>query len=310
MLDRQVLLDPLEEGLDLPTLAIDFCDGEGRQVEAIGEEDEELVRFGVAKRNTAQAVWIGEFRFWSGEQDALIAAQPRRWVDRTRGGPSVARIVLGANDERDLALMQRLQSGEIEIAAIDDDDRTGWPVNQVEHIDVVHLAGRDMDENGNGAAQVDDGVGFDGGFGRAEVRPGEQCQAQIDGGGVQRIERFLETQSIVLALMQLDRDGNQSMTEGFEQMPVAPLVGIGQSRTGYPAANPDVVELGALRVQTSHQIAQALAPGELGIRDAQKMVPGGEVSAAVIRGESIDQMLEMTEHYCTFSRFLFFDLTT
>ena len=152
-----------------------------------------------------------------------------------------------------------------------------------------------MDENGNGAAQVDDGVGFDGGFGRAEVRPGEQCQAQIDGGGVQRIERFLETQSIVLALMQLDRDGNQSMTEGLEQMPVAPLVGIGQSRTGYPAANPDVVELGALRVQTSHQIAQALAPGELGISDAQKMVPGGEVSAAVIRGESIDQMLEMTE---------------
>ena len=193
MLDRQVLLDPLEEGLDLPTLAIDFCDGEGRQVEAIGEEDEELVRFGVAKRNTAQAVWIGEFRFWSGEQDALIAAQSRRWVDRTRGGPSVARIVLGANDERDLALMQRLQSGEIEIAAIDDDDRTGWPVNQVEHINVVHLACRDMDENGNGAAQVDDGVGFDGGFGRAEVRPGEQCQAQIDGGGVQRIERFLET---------------------------------------------------------------------------------------------------------------------
>ena len=30
MFDRQVLLDPLEEGLDLPTLAIDFCDGASR----------------------------------------------------------------------------------------------------------------------------------------------------------------------------------------------------------------------------------------------------------------------------------------
>src|SRR5271169_3017032 len=30
MLDRQILLDPLEKGLDLPTLAINFCDGERR----------------------------------------------------------------------------------------------------------------------------------------------------------------------------------------------------------------------------------------------------------------------------------------
>ena len=195
--------------------------------------------------------------------------------------------------------MQRLQPGEIEVAAVDNDYRTGWPVNQVEHIDIVHLAGRDMDENGNGAAQIDDGVGFDCRLGRAEVGPREQCQTQIDGGGVQRIERFLETQTDVLALMQFDRYGNQSMTECFEHSPVASLVGIGQGGTGYLAANSDVVELGALRIQTSHQIAQALASGELGIGDAQKMVPGREVLDTVVRREPIDQMLEVTEWHKT-----------
>ncbi len=89
------------------------------------------------------------------------------------------------------------------------------------------------------------------------------------------------------------------MTEGFEQSPVASLVGIGQGGTGYLAANPDVVELGALRVQTSHQIAQALAPGELRIGDAEEMVPGREVPDAVVRCEPIDQMLEMTEWHKT-----------
>ena len=49
------------------------------------------------------------------------------------------------------------------------------------------------------------------------------------------------------------------MTECFEHSPVAWLVGIsgisgiGQRRSGYLAANPDVMELGALRVQTGHQ---------------------------------------------------------
>ena len=74
MFDRQVLLDPLEKGLDLPALAINFGDGEGRQVEAIGEEDEELVRIGVAKGGAAQAVRVGPFRLGCGGQDALIAA--------------------------------------------------------------------------------------------------------------------------------------------------------------------------------------------------------------------------------------------
>jgi hypothetical protein len=73
---------------------------------------------------------------------------------------------------------------------------------------------------------------------------GKQRQAQIDGRRIQRVERFLETQPDVLAPMQFDRDGNQAMAERLEQAPVAPLVGIGQGGAGYPAANPDVVELG------------------------------------------------------------------
>src|SRR3990172_8677963 len=99
--------------------------------------------------------------------------------------------------------------------------------------------------------------------------------------------------------MQLDRYGNQPMTQCFEHSPVASLVGIGQSGSRYLAANPDVVELGALRVQTSHQIAQALASGELGIGDAEEMVPGREVLDTVVRGKPIDQMFEVTEWHKT-----------
>ena len=95
--------------------------------------------------------------------------------------------------------------------------------------------------------------------------------------------------------MQLDRNGDQPMTECFEHSPIASLVGIGQGGARYPAANPDVVELGVLRVQTSHQIAQALASGELGIGDAEKMVPSREMLDTVVGSESIDQVLEVTE---------------
>ncbi len=87
------------------------------------------------------------------------------------------------------------------------------------------------------------------------------------------------------------------MTECFEQSPIASFVGVGQSGAGYLAANPDVVELGALRIETSHQISQAFPTSQLGIRDTQKLGPGREVSDPVVRCLSIDEMFEMTEGY-------------
>jgi hypothetical protein len=56
-----------------------------------------------------------------------------------------------------------------------------------------------------------------------------------------------------------------------------------------------VVELGALRVQTGHQIAQPFASGELRVHHAQEMAPSREVLDAAVRCEPIDQILEVTE---------------
>lgn len=75
MFDLQVLLHPLEEGLELPLVVMNFCDGDCRQIEAIACEGKGLVRFGVAKGPTARVGRIGQFRFRCGEQNALFSAQ-------------------------------------------------------------------------------------------------------------------------------------------------------------------------------------------------------------------------------------------
>lgn len=122
MFDRQVLLDPFEKGLDRPPVAVDLGNGQRGQIESIGQEHQELVGFGIAVRNATQAIRVGKPRLGRGQQDALVAAQPGRFVDIAPSNPCVAHIVLGPDDEGDLSLMQRLQSGEIQIAAVDDHD--------------------------------------------------------------------------------------------------------------------------------------------------------------------------------------------
>lgn len=97
------------------------------------------------------------------------------------------------------------------------------------------------------------------------------------------------------AAVQFQRHSDQPLPERFEHSPIAPFAGVGQRRAGDPAANAKVVELGTLRVETGHQIAQALAPSELRVGKAQEVRPRREILDAMVRPETLDQMLEVCE---------------
>ena len=58
----------------------------------------------------------------------------------------------------------------------------GFEGNQVENLDIAHLAIRDVDEGRDVAAQIEQGVLFDGALVLAKARPGKQCQTKIDSG--------------------------------------------------------------------------------------------------------------------------------
>ncbi len=64
--------------------------------------------------------------------------------------------------------MQGVQSVEIRLAAIDHNNGACGPVNDVEHVDIVH-------------------------FPRGNVHENWDTAAQIDGGGIHGIQRLLES---------------------------------------------------------------------------------------------------------------------
>ena len=64
----------------------------------------------------------------------------------------------------------------------------------------------------------------------------------------------------------------------FADVPGAPLVGAGEGRQADRRAEAGVVALGGNRIQTSDQVAQALAAGQLG--EGQSTEPLGAVELA------------------------------
>ncbi len=120
---------------------------------------------------------------------------------------------------------------------------------------------------------------FDGGLVLAESGPREQRKAQVDGGGVQRVQARIQIHADRITHVHRPRHSDQDLREIGKDPPVARLVGIRQSRARYPAAESQVIQLAAHRPQTGLDIAKAFPVSKLSKLHRQKLVPAGEALA-------------------------------
>ena len=158
-----------------------------------------------------------------------------------------------------------MQAGEIDVAAIHDVDG-GLREQQIERVNVVQLAVRDVDEARDVAAQIEQRVHLHRRLGGTKMRPRKHRQAQIDGGRVERVDGVGQLQAQAFVGIKLPRLGNQPLGELRVDAPIAGFVGIGQRRSPDRLAKAHVVELRGLRRQAGLDVAQALSIGQLGER--------------------------------------------
>ena len=159
--------------------------------------------------------------------------------------------------------MYRVQALEVDVAAIHHVVGASLDRQDVEHVDVMQLAIADMDEGRDRASQIEQRVQLDGSLGGAERRPVEQVQAQIDGGGVERIDTGIEFQHGRLLGVECLGAGDQPLCQGVVDAPVTQVQRIGQRRARRRRRDPHVEQLGPIGCQASLDVAQRLAPGEL-----------------------------------------------
>jgi len=101
-------------------------------------------------------------------------------------------------------------------------------------------------------------------LGRAERRPREDRQTQIDGRGIQGVDGVIEFHAEAVLRIELARSADQVLREIGVQPPIAALVGIGQCRTRHRLREAHVIELGCLSTQAGLDVAQTLPIGQLG----------------------------------------------
>ena len=133
-----------------------------------------------------------------------------------------------ARDKESQVLLKDIEAGEIDVAAVHHVERGRLHRQVVERFDIGHFARGNVDETGDVAAQVDQGVQLDGPLAAAKTRPREQGQAEIDGRGIEGVDRLLQSDTQGVARVQGACAADEDAGEIGVDAPVAVLVGLGQ----------------------------------------------------------------------------------
>ena len=185
-------------------------------------------------RNTSRLPVVGVFeldatqwrvevlaRVEAGEHDGLIANQPGASIDRMRITTLGFEIGFGARDKEASRLVQAIEPFEVDVASVHDVEGAGLGQQQVQDIDVVQFAVADVQERRDVAAQIQQRVQLDGRLGRAKRCPRKHRQAQVDGAGIQSVDRLFQIDTKGFLGIKTTGDANERLGKVGVDAPVA-----------------------------------------------------------------------------------------
>ena len=291
--DAQMLLEPFEEQFDLPASTIQLSDGQRWHGEVVGQKDQGLARGGIAIADAAERVGIIVLGLQAGQHDRLVETQAGGFIHGPGITAGATEVLFGPGDEESAALMEPMPAGEVKIAAIHDVKRTGFPDELVEDVDIMHTAGGDNDDGGKIALEGQQGVEFDGGLVPAESRPGKEREAEVNGGGVQRIGGGLEFKAERFIGIKRGRLLDEDVGEVSEDAPVALFIGHRQRVAGGGLANARMIEFRAEGREAGFDVAQTFAPRQLGERQHEELFVRGQLADAEVAVVTGDTLVEL-----------------
>ena len=290
--DTEVAFDPLEEELDLPTALVELVHGERRDLQVVGEEDKMLGRLCIEVAHSAQRVREVGCCFEKRWTPNLIAENTLQAIPRHRVMTGKAKIALGPRDEEGARLNDASKPSKVHVAAIHHIEGSRFEEQVVEPVNICIAGSTDVDAGRDRASQIELGMHLDPGLGASEICPWEETQREIDGGGVEGINRVLQFQSEVLSGVENTCLAHEPFGEIFPESPVPLLVGIGQGGLGNSLSKAEMIQSFASGVETGGYVAQSFPPGQLRKGHADQLLSATEMPNLALRIVALDQPVE------------------
>src|SRR5258707_13693384 len=178
--------------------------------------------------------------------------------------------------------MKDIEALEIDVGPIHDIKGIGLRQNLIENVHVMNLAVSNLNESGDGASYVEQGVHLHGAFSGSKPGPRNQRQAEVDGRGIQCVDGVVEIDSDGVLHIHWPSQMDQHLSEIGEDPPVMSLIGIGKSGAGNLATEAYVIELAAHGTKACFNVAQTLTVSQLGESESKELIPARKSAEFII----------------------------
>ena len=291
-LDSKMLFYPFKEQLHLPSLLVESANRDGGQCEVVGQKLERLACFEIDECDASQRLGIPRAGQNPSQSDVVIADQSGGLANWKRPNQIRLHIVFGTRDKECPGRVQFVESGEVDVGLVHDVKRASLDVallaEQVENLDVVHLAVADVNKTGNGTLQIHQRMELDRSLGSPKRCPIEQTQTQVYRRRIQRVDRGAH-QCVQLRVRRLvgvkcASRFDQMMRQVRKHFPRSDTIGVGQGVSRYRfATQPHAIKIFALGSQIDLDIPQRFASRQLRKGENQKLIQATEVLHFVLR---------------------------
>ena len=282
-LDPQVLLDPFEKQFHLPALAVKICNKLGLKRKVVGQKRDAFaaVVFGDDPPKGCRVIFAG-----------VENCQHARLIADNAGVGFVHRIGVsafefgvgfGASDKKGVGLMDGKQALKVQIPTVEQVVGPWLDAEQVQGVDLVCLAVGNVNERGDGATQIEQGMQLDRCFVRSERRPRINRQTQIDRGCIEGVNGGIQIDRQRILRVQRSCQANQVLRKVGINLPRPCGICMGQRiARNRLAAKAHVIQPRCLRTKVDFYVAQRLSVGQLREGHREKLIQAGELLNLVI----------------------------
>ena len=276
--DMEVLFDPFEEEFDTPTGTIELRDGERRQVEVVGDEDEFAMMLGIVETHPTERLWVEERGAGAGEDDGGITAEPGGVIDGSVVAAVEVEVGFGPSDEEGFGRLEAIESFEINISSIHDIVGSWFEGKLIEYGHIVRFGLGNVDETGDAATEIKECVQFDSRFASPKLGPGKEGEAKIDGGGIECVDGLVQCESERLVDVEGAGLGNQDLGEVMKDSPVVNAIGVSKSASRNRPSEAGVIAFTTDGLQAGDDVAQAFAKGQLSKSQGEELISAREAA--------------------------------
>ena len=291
--DSQMLFEPAKEQFDLPALLVQLRHRQRWQCKMIGQKHQRTSVCRVVKSHSPQFVRVSANRSIFLQADDVVAAQTRRLVHWPVIEAATAQISSGADDEPRSGLFDGIEAPPTRVATVHQVKGPGLP-NQLVEPEYV-LEGGQADEylRGQRRMQLQLRMNFQAGALGIETRPRIDRQTQVDDAGVQGVDRLIQIQRQWFLGVKPARLSDEVSGQIREDAPVACGQRVGQGAAFDRTAQTQMIQLIGAGIETGFDVAQTLAPSQLGENQTNKQLPRREVLDFVIAAITFDATVKL-----------------